>query len=178
MNIKTASDLEFAIRMQKVIALGGSSNDLQNLFPGYFGLDEKNSSAKALRIYKDLRPSKLRVIPKRVVAFTTLLKSKSNSIMVSDYSKSLAPVLRHITNKMDLTGVFIGTYEAWLNNFEEQDNMNPTLSFQQAFSIFRYSVNSIKSSNPIKFEKCPHCQTHFPNLSVLMVKRGCDCPYC
>jgi hypothetical protein len=178
MNIKTASDLEFAIKMQKVIGLGGSSNDLQSLFPGYFGFDEKNSSAKALRIYKDLRPSKLRVLPKRVVAFSTLLKAKSNALMVSDYTKSLAPILQHITDSMDLTDVFVGTYEAWLNNFEEPDDVNPTLSFQQAFSIFRYSVNGIRTSNPVQFEKCSRCQSHFPNLSRFKLRRGCDCPYC
>ncbi len=178
MNIKTSGDLEFAIKMQKVITLGGSSNDLQNLFPEYFGLDEKNSSAKALRVYKDLQPSRLRVKPKRVVCFTTLLKSKSNSAIVSDYSKSLAPALRQIANNTDLTNVFVVTYEAWLNNFEELGNMTPSLSFQQAFSIFRYSVNSRATSSPVKFVKCSSCQTHFPDFSMFSDKNRCECPYC
>ncbi len=178
MNIKTSDDLEFAIKMRKVISLGGSSNDLQNLFPEYFGLDEKNSSAKALRVYKDLQPSRLRVKPKRVVCFPTLLKSKSNSVMVSDYSKSLAPALHHIANNIDLTNIFIDTYEAWLNNFEEPGNMTPSLSFQQAFSIFRYSVNGLVSSKPINFVKCSRCQAHFPDFSIFNAKNRCDCPYC
>lgn len=178
MNVKNSDDLAFAQEVQRMIRIGASSSDLQYSFPEYFGLDPNNASAKAARIYKDLRPSSVRVNHKRITSMQSLLKLKSKHAIVSDFIKMSYPVLVNAKPNDNMNRIFVGCYETWLNNFEEPGNPNPQLNYQQAFAVFRYVSGTINSREPLKFEKCDNCESHYPLLQITGKKRACKCPYC
>lgn len=183
MNVRNADELAFANQVNRIIRLGGSTTDLQNLFPERLGYEKSSANAKALRVYNQLKPDDIRVAPGRTVAFLTLLKNKKRIPVVSDFIKLVFPVINKSTSHSDMTSLFLECYESWLDNFENPGDTKPNLNFQQAFSVFKFVSNGHFSGYPVQFKKCPKCGSHYPILpynndpKMGRLKQQ-TCPYC
>ena len=179
MNIKTTDELDFAIKVRRIISLGGSPTDLQLLFPDYFAGNRLNAGAKAVRVYKDLKPKSGVLARRKVVSFHSLLRTRQLVALTSDFSKLVMPAIYKTPKDADLVDVLLGIYEAWITSFEEKGTLTPELSFQQASAIFRYLVNNKASVNPLVFVKCDGCGKSHPNFGSVEHKSIClCCPYC
>lgn len=179
MNIKTTDELDFAIKIRRIISLGGSPTDLQLLFPDYFDGNRLNAGAKAARVYKDLKPKTGVLTRRKVVSFHSLMRTRQLIAITSDFSKLVMPLIQSTSKHIDLVDVLLDVYEAWLDSFEKKGTLTPELSFQQANAIFRYLVNNKSSLNPLVFVKCGSCGKSHPNFSSVEHKSIClCCPYC
>ncbi|WP_172959785.1 FlhC family transcriptional regulator [Thiomicrorhabdus aquaedulcis] len=167
-------ELELALLMRKIIELGGSPTDLQFMFPEYFGYEACNARAKAQRIYKSFRPLDDRITVKRITQIGKLIKVKSKLILASDFTKLVFPAIKAAKKDANLIEVFTSCYEAWLDNFES-NKPSASLSFQQAFAVFRYVTNSIDRPELLEFDKCKNCGAHYPKFKISPKE---SCPYC
>jgi hypothetical protein len=178
MIVKSHDDLLLANKMRRLITVGASATDLQSIFKDYFWQSTQvNASAKASRVYKDLKPEKLRVSPSRTASINSFLRTKSTRAAASDFLKTLYPLLKNAGDTDDLINtIFINAYESWLDNWD--NNGSPQLNFQMAYALFRYATTKLNCPySPMKPTCCKNCQHDYFIFDTLPRKQQ-NCPYC
>ena len=176
MNILNDEDYKTAQQMRRISLLGASPKDFVFIFPAFFedSLTEQAASAKAVRTYNSLKPKHImKPVRKRPVYFPSFAKPSKNHKLISNFGIQIYIAAKSIGNEIDLNEVFIDTYESWLSY---SGDLEHNLSFQQAYSVFKYIINHIDGNQHILIKKCKSCTSCYVDITYYSGREVC--PYC